>query len=273
MSEHLDRAAEIIGDMIKIAKGESPSEETPPYPFDLEFIVVSFNARPNSETPKIVSHKLRKPTLQQLKDRESQIKSELVSVSSREDEDVSDETAANANLWRKLIVEVKGYKGAEDWRAITDAEKDDMKPGHKSRAIAQMYMGSCTVEGGEDDDVEIGAETWVIRQEIGAGREPAFVVRHSLREPTSPEWEKFKGKALRVSHVRGAKRPRRKINTSLQSYCDLYDAVALSIDGGTVAGQPLGSNNRKAFLAQIDPIWKREIIAVLVATLEGQSSD
>jgi len=257
-----------------ITESQSQAEEAPkPYPFDLEFIAVSFNARPKSETPKIVWHKLRKPTLQQLKDRESQIKSELVSISSREDEDRSDDSAANANLWRKLIVAVKGYRGAADWRELTEAEKEEMKPGHKSRAIAQMYMGSCLVDAAEDDEVGIGAETWVIRQEIGAGREPDFVVRHSLREPTKAEWEKFNGAALRVSHVRGAKRPRRKINTSLQTYCDLYDAILLSIDSGTVGGKAFTPETRKAFLAQIDPTWKREIIATLMATLEGQSSD
>src|SRR5262245_10582027 len=102
------------------------------YPFDLEFISVSFNARPTTEKPKIVQHKLRKPTLQQLKDRENQIKNELVNVSSREDEDITDDTMADANLWRKLIAEVKGYRGAAEWRELSDAEKDEMKPGHKA---------------------------------------------------------------------------------------------------------------------------------------------
>jgi hypothetical protein len=261
MSEAVETAVEKID--------ESPTL----YPFDLEFIDVSFNARPNSETPKIVWHKLRKPTLQQLKERESQIKSELVTVSSREDEDRSDETVANANLWRKLIVAVKGYKGAADWRELSDAEKDEMKPGHKSRAINQMYIGAFVVESGEDDEVSIGAETWIIRHEIGANREPDFVIRHSLREPTQGEWEKFKGAAARMSYVRGAKKPRRKFNTNLQSYCDLYDAVLLSVDGGTVGRQPFSPETRKAFLAQIDPIWKRKIVETFIDTLEGQSSD
>jgi hypothetical protein len=248
--------------------------ETPAlYPFDLEFIAVSFNARPNAETPKIVYHKLRKPTLQQLKDRELQIKNELVSISAREDEDRTDETVANANLWRKLIVAVKGYKDAADWRELSDLEKDEMKPGHKSRAINQMYMGSCVVEAGEDDEVSIGAEVWTIRQEIGAMREPDFVIRHLLREPNENEWVKFKGTAARMSYVRGAKRPRRKFNTSLQSYCDLYDATLLSIDGATVGGRIFTPETRKAFLAQIDPIWKRKIVETFVDTLEGQSSD
>lgn len=254
---------------------ESQTAEAAPklYPLDLNVIVVSFNARPNAETPKIVWHKLKKPTLEQLNERESQIKSELVNISSSEDEDRTDETVANANLWRKLIVAVKGYRSAADWRELSDAEKDAMKPGHKSRAITQMYMGACLVESSEDDEVSIGAETWVIRQEIGAGREPDFVVRHSLREPTQSEWEKFKGTAARMSYVRGSKRPRRKFRTSLKSHCELYDSTMLSIDGATVGGKAFSPETCKAFLSQMDPIWKRKVIETLIDTLEGQSSD
>lgn len=253
---------------------ESQSEaELKLYPFDLEFIEVPFNARPNAEKPKTVWHKLRKPTLQQLKDRESQIKSELVSISSREDEDRSDDRAANANLWRKLIVAVKGYRSATDWRELSDAEKDEMKPGHKARAIEQMYTAAFVVEVGDDDEVCIGAETWVIRQEVGAGREPDFVIRHSLREPTASEWDKFKGTAQRTSYIRGSKRLRRKFNASLQSYCEIYDAILLSVDGGTVGGHVFSAGARKAFLFHVDPIWKRKIIETLINTLEGQSSD
>lgn len=255
-------------------KIEELIEEAPKlYPFDLEFIAVSFNARPNTETPKTVWHKLKKPTLQQLKQHEGQIKSELIGVSSREDEERVDDSIANTNLWHRLILSVRGYRGAADWRTLSDAEKDEMKPGHKSRAIRQMYACVCLVEANEDDDVSIGAETWVIRQEIGAGREPDFVVFHSLREPDKREWEKFKGTARRVSYVRGAKQTRTKINTSLQAYCDLYDSILLSIDGGTVRGQPFSAENRKGFLAEVDPIWKRKIIETLMDTLEGQSSD
>lgn len=265
-------AIEKLDDLI--TESQSRTEENPNlYPLDLEFVSVSFNARPNSEKPKIVWHKLRKPTLDQLNKRESQIRNELVNISSSEDEDRTDETVANANLWRALIVSVKGYRDAADWRELSDAEKDEMKPGHKSRAIAQMYVGACFVEASEDDEVSIGAETWVIRQEIGAGREPDFVVRHSLREPTQGEWEKFKGTAARMSYVRGAKRPRRKFSTSLKSFCDLYDATLLSIDGATVGDKAFSPETRKAFLSQVDPIWKRKIIETLINTLEGQSSD
>lgn len=252
---------------------ESQSEAEPNlYPFDLTHVEVGFNARPNTETPKIVYHKLRKPTLQELKERESQVKAELVSVSNREEEEHTDEISANANLWRKLIVAVKGYREASDWRELSDAEKADMKVGHKSRAIRKMYLGTSLLESG-DDDVSIGAEIWTVRQEIGPQGDPAFIVRHSLREPTEGEREKFRGSARRTSYVRIAKKTHTKIKTSLQAYCDLYDATIISIDGATVGNRPLGAENRKVFLAAIDPLWKRQIIETLMETLEGQLSD
>ncbi|HEX5081674.1 MAG TPA: hypothetical protein VFY40_06500 [Blastocatellia bacterium] len=252
---------------------ESQSTTTPAlYPFDAEFIAVPFNARPDAPKPKIVYHKLRKPTLQQLKDREAQSKTELVSLNDREDEENADNWTATINLWERLIEGVKGYQGGTDWRELTAQEKAEMKPDHKYRAVVQMYAGSVMVEyGDEDADVPIGAETWTIRHEIGAGKEPDFVVRHTLREPNEAEREKFKS-ARRISYVRG-KHTRTRINTNLQAYCDLYDALVLSIEGATVGGAPLTTANRKAFLAQIDAPWKRKIVEVLMNAMGGQSSD
>src|SRR5262245_41298765 len=98
------------------------------YEFDAEFINVGFNARPNAETPAIVFHKLRKPTLQELVEREQQIKYELVEISSREDEIQSDDELANARFWDKIAVAVRGYKGIDDWANLTDEDRAAMRP-------------------------------------------------------------------------------------------------------------------------------------------------
>src|SRR5262245_7840139 len=205
------------------------------YAFDADFISVPINARPSAENPVIVYHKLRKPTLGELIERENQIKYELVEISSREDEIQTEDESANARLWDKIAVAVKGYRGAEDWRDLTDEDKAGMRSGHKSAAIRALYAGTCEVEG-DEDGISIGADTWTVKQSITHGGRkdpPEFVVRHILREPTEAERVKFKRSASSTSYVKGAKTPQVRIKTNLRAFVELYDALIQRIEGAT----------------------------------------
>lgn len=248
-------------------------DETKLYAFD-EDSEVPINARPNSETPLIVYHKLRKPTLQELTERESQIVYEMIEINSREEEMKTDDDVANGKLWDKIILQVRGYRGADDWRELTDEEKAAMRPGHKSTAIRAMYAGTCEVEG-DEDGVSIGPDTWTVKQEIGLTKgDPDYIVRHILREPTEAERSKYKRSASSTSYIKGAKKARVMVRTNLRAYVELYDALMVVVDHGTVAGQAyLGAENRAQFLAAIDPIWKRQVIQTLMSSLEAQISD
>jgi hypothetical protein len=249
--------------------------ETNLYEFDAEFINVGFNANPTAENPHIVYHKLRKPTLAELIEREGQIKYELVEISAREDELQADDEIANARLWDKIAVSVKGYRGADDWRELTDEDKAAMRAGHKTAAIRTMYAGACEIEGG-DDPISIGADVWTVKQAIGVQKDaPDFVVQHILREPTEAERVKFKGAASSTSYVKGAKKSRVRVRTNLKAYVELYDALINLTIGGTVGGSEFGHTpkDKAAFLAAIDPVWKRQIIHCLMSALEAQLSD
>lgn len=243
------------------------------FAFDEAETIVSFNARPNAENPVIVQHKLRKPELKELLEYESQSTYERVSINSREDEVQSDDERANINLWNKLVVAVKGYKGLDDWRALDDEEKATMRVGHKLTAVKALYAGYCEIEEGEGA-VSIGDDTWTVRQNIGVSQDkPDFVVKHILREPTEAERAKFGRSSSSTSQVKGAKRARIKVRTNLKAYVDLYDALIVSIEGGTVNGQTLNASTRKEFLAAVDAMWKLNVVMVLMSALEGQLSD
>lgn len=245
-----------------------------PYAFDADFFEVPFNARPGSDKPLIVYHKLRKPTVAELLDRESQITYEMVEISSREEEIRTDDEMANARLWDKVAVAVKGYKGFDDWHELTPEDRSAMRSGHKSIAIRMLYAGTCEIEG-DEDSVSIGADTWTVRQEIGAKKDPDFVVRHILREPTEAERAKFKRSSSSTSYVKGAKYQQVRIRTNLRAYIELYDALIENVIGGTVGGRGLATDNgfRNQFIPAIDLIWKRQIIQCLMSTLEAQISD
>lgn len=247
------------------------------FAFDDSEIIVAFNARPNAEKPQIVRHKLRKPTLKELMEREDQIKYETVAVSSRENELDSDDETANARLWDKIAVAVKGYKGIDDWAHLAEEHRAAMRPGHKVTAIRALYAGSCEIEG-DEDSVSIGADTWTVKQNIGTDDEnPDYIVRHILREPTEAERQKFKASASRTSYVTGAKKMRIRVRTNLKAHADLYDALIQGIEGATAVkywGDVAHDQGlRSLFLKEVDPMWKRQIIQCLMSALEAQLSD
>ncbi len=244
------------------------------YPFDEQSIEVQFNARPGAETPHVVAHRLRKPTLQELLEREQGVSLEIHEVSNREDTIVSDDEGANCRLWDKLILEARGYRGMDGWTPVTDEMKAAMRAGHKTTAIRGMYAGTASVANDEDGGVSLGGDDWTIRQAIGADTEnPQFEILHILREPTEGERSKFKRAASSAHIVRGAKKSRTKIVTSLRAFVELYDALVIDITGGTVNGQYLSHDNRAQFLAAVDPTWKRLIVQTLLNAIEAALLD
>jgi|SRR5262245_7787437 len=241
------------------------------YPFDADHFEVAFNAQPSADNPRLVYHRLRKPTFEELNDREGQIKYEMVELSSHKDEIQADDETANVRLWDKIIVSVKGYRGAGDWRELTDEEKAQMRPVHKTVAIRAMYAGSCEIEG-DRDYVPIEPEIWTVRQKIGTKEDrPDYVVRHTLREPTEAERVKFRPST--TSYIKGARKMRVQIATRLKPYVELYDALIEGVEGATVGDRPFGELNRAQFLAAIDPMWKRQVIDCLTSALGAQLSD
>lgn len=243
------------------------------YPFDAPFVEVQINARPGGESPVIVSHKLRKPTLNELLDREKAISLEIVDNGNREEQIVTDDEIATCDLWNKIVLEVKGYKGISDYRGLTDSEKQSMRSGHKKTAVLAMYAGSAQVVG-DEDEVTLGANFWTIRQMVGPDQEkPLYTVDHVLREPTESERAKFKRTASKISFVRGAKRPRTKIGADLKAYVEMYDALVTEIEGGSVDDKSFHTSDRGRFLAAIDPTWKRLVVQTLMNALEASLLD
>jgi hypothetical protein len=215
---------------------------------------------------------LRKPTLEELNERESLIKYETVKINSRETEARSDQQAADARLWERVVEAVKGYDGGEEWRDLDDHSKSRFNPSHKSDAINLLYAMKSEIHG-DDDFVPIGPSDWTVRQEIGPNREPDFVVYHVLREPSEEERQRYNRGKSSTAYVAGTRREEARMRTYLKASIELYDALIQEIKGGTVGGDQFSESNRKAFLAAVDPLMKRDAVQTLLAALEAQMSD
>lgn len=238
------------------------------YAYDATEFQVEFNAKPTAPAPVLVAHKLRKPTLAELIEREKQSAYEMIEVSSREDELRVEDEAANCRLWDKLVVAVKGYDGQHDWRPLTDEEKAKMRPGHKSTAIKGLYLGECAIED-DGAGISLGEQTWTVVQTIAG----AYTIRHTLREPTEAERVRFKRTAASTQNVKGTKRAHVRVVGNLGAYVELFDALWQGCEGATVGEHPFSPERRADFLAAIDPVWKRQIVSTLTGALEAALQD
>lgn len=244
------------------------------YPFDPEFIEVSFNAMPGADEPVIVSHRLRKPTTAQLLEREKSVQVTIRELTAREEHIEVTEEDANVALWNEIAVAVKGYRGKAEWTDLTALDRQLMRAAHKQAAVRAMYSGTVAVIG-SDNEVSIGGDEWTVRQSIGPDPDnPRFVVDHVLREPTESERAAFRKRASKVSFVRGSRRPQTKITVDLGAFIQLYDSLIIDVRGATVGGEPYFPEGAKsAFLAAIDPTWKRQVVQKLMDAIEAALLD
>jgi hypothetical protein len=171
------------------------NETMKPFEFDEQIHEISFPATTLKGGTRIVCHRLRKPTLEELNNRESQIKYETTKVNSQETEIKTDQHAADAWLWEKIAQSVKGYGQRDDWQELSEEDKARFNGSHKSDAISLLYSSKSEIEG-DDDYVPIGPAEWTVRQEIGEDEEPDFIVRHIMREPTEAERSRYAGAAM-----------------------------------------------------------------------------
>lgn len=232
----------------------------------------------------ILSHKLGKPTLTQLMERESQSHYETEAISNEEERVSADDEMANARLWDAIATGVKGYRVNKadgspvgDWRPLTDELKRAIPATHKAAAVRGMYQFTCETEtGGDDEGFTLAAEDWTIKQTFGDADFPDYVVRHILRTPTENERREFKRKSSDVRFSKGQRKLKTKVVTHLKAHVELYDLLTTDIQGATWdSGSATNHQVKmdKVDLKIIDPIWKRSVIDCLMREFEAGLSD
>lgn len=242
------------------------------YPIDAKAIDVSFNGRP-SGNPIIISHRLRRPTMAELSEREKSSSISFMEVG-KDEQILTDEESANARLWDQIIVEVSGYDNDQSWRTLTPEEKTKIRTSHKSIAIRAMYLAETTIDGADTDSISLTAGNWTVKHAIGSDPEnPAYVLYHVLREPTESERSKYKRTAVKTSFSRGSKKVTTKITQDLGAFVDLYDNLIQEIRGGSVDGMQWNDFSRNQFLMALDPLWKKMVIQTLMSNIEAALLD
>lgn len=231
---------------------------------------------PDSPTPQFAFHRLRQPTKEEVNEYASTEKSEYEQESKREERIVPGSDAPIIKLWDKIAIAVKGYgklpTPKEEWHILRPEDKAKFRPGNKTAAIRAMYAHFCEVE--REDEIGIGGDEWTVKQSIGMRRsDPDFVIRYRFREPSEAERRTYRSETTTITNSTGLKKPRQRVRSNLKVYAQIFDALILDVEGGTVAGKPFRESDRAAFLDRIDQLYKRDILQTLMGALEADIQD
>lgn len=254
--------------------GTAPAQEAPKlYAFDAAEHIIELNTRPDG-APRIVRHKLRKPTFVELEARDRKQAAETVTHGAEEFIE-STGSAPDLELWGKLCTAAQGYRPKGEW--IEGADLDAIPAAHKLAAIRALHQAEFEVvtDEGELDYFVIGATETKVKQTIGN-----YEIIHTLREMTESERLAFENKSFRASFVRGkGKETRTRIVGNLKAYVDLYDKLIVFIEGGSVDGtswdgwRAATAANAGDFWRAIDPLFKRGVINAMLASQTAIASD
>jgi hypothetical protein len=260
---NIENEAAVINEIDKINNliTQSRAADQPKvYPLDQAEIEVEIS----TTTLKLI-HKLRKPTLAELVERDQQTPFETEEVSNGEDRLNIDDEGPNAKLWDKVALAVEGYRGNGinfgDWASITPELAALIPSGHKSAAIRGLYQTQFELEQEEGEGFALGATSYAVKQILSE-----YTMRHIFRTPTEAERRDFKRRANETRFARGTRKVRTKVLTNLKAYTELYDKLYQAIDGVSADGvtdyRPL-----------IDPIWKRGAVDCVMRSFEASLSD
>jgi hypothetical protein len=179
-----------------------------------------------------------------------------------------DDEAANARLWDKIAVAVKGYRGIDmdpnEWTDVTPQIAGLIPAGHKSPAIRGLYQTNFELEQEEEEGFALEAVSYIVKQTFGD-----YVIRHVFRAPTEAERRDFRRRANETRFARGSRKIRTKILTNLKAYVELYDKLFQWVEGVEIADKaPVAERSRL-----VDPIWKRGAVDCLMRSFEASLSD
>jgi hypothetical protein len=222
-----------------------------------------------------VAHRLLKPKFHQLKDRESKIKNEAITVSKDEIRSVYSEREANAWLWDEIVTHIKGYDigdgDIDGWREV-EMLKRAIPNAHKIAAVEKLYAISARLPEVKEEEEPggfrlVGASDVEVILEIGAEKDPDFVIYHRLRMPGESEWNKY---LMSNSEVREVKTPgsrdkqrRVKVLKNIRADVELYDLIFQDIRGAQVRGSDYTPEKRDLFLPEIDALHKQVVVQAL----------
>jgi hypothetical protein len=201
------------------------------------------------------THMLSRPTPEMMIAREDELQPEIpiAKDGSFALPDATAQEETDAQYYDRIVIKTDGYQGA-------------VPVPHKAAAFQGLFRREIYL----DPECDIFGDEITILEEIGAGDEPDFIIRHTLRQPTEAELKKCR-QSSSGGRLLPDKRGRQKLVTSsnLRSSMRFYNSWLVRIEGATAGGAVYSPEKREEFIAQVDPLIQRKVVSTLVDELTG----
>lgn len=265
--------------------------EQQPLPLDRGSFEVEINVSTSPEREKIVAARLRRPTLEEEVEREQRSATEIRPSGKDGEEYHSDAEAADADLFDRVAVAVKGFRlagepkeAASEWREPSPELKSLIPSNWKALFVRGVRSGEAEISPGleDDEDVVLGASETISVDYFFPSKEDAqFKVVFEVPTPTERERQKFTDEVLRVIYgTRGKKSS--KIVTNLKASVAFFDSLmrrpSARVVGATVQGQSFEQMSASplslaVFLGGIDPLTKAKVVAAALSKFNARLRD
>jgi hypothetical protein len=267
----MDQATEAAIDKITdlLTQSQAVPESAPLlFPLDQKEIVRELEVIYDEDTKITLYHKLKWPDFESLDKRQRQTpyRTQVLGAGRTRSEN-DDGVTANANLWDKFRVQVRGYEwnGADpdEWVDVTDELAAEIPSEHKSEAIVGLFASQFEVERPKAKGFVLGAQSYRVKQTYGP-----YTIYHVFGKPGDKDRRDLGRKSHEVHNQPGTSKGKREVYTNLKPYCDLYDKIFDRLEGVTGADPNIA--RRKDL---INALWKLGAIEALMESFEAPRRD
>jgi hypothetical protein len=213
-------------------------------------------------------HRIKWPSTEALHERQQQTPEKTEHLGANRKRHYSpDGVAANAVLWGKFRLQVKGYAwdgvDPDAWTDVTPALAAEIPPEHKSAAIVGLFASEFTIERPEGKGYALGAQTYRVKQTYGA-----YTIYHVFSKHNENDRREIERKSLDNQYDTGTTRVKQIVFTSLKPYTQFYDKFFVRLEG--VTGKDPNVAQRKDL---VNAIWKQGAVGALMNYFEASRRD
>lgn len=255
-----------LDELINESQSE-PEEETLLFKLDEKDATVEIEVT-DDDFKLILYHRIKWPTAEALNEREQQLTRQNVLLApNRIRSQSADGVAANALLWDKSRLEVKGYEwdgvGADEWVAVTDALAAEIPSEHKSAAIVGLFAATFKVERPEGKGYRLGALTHRVKQTYGP-----YTIYHVIAKHPEHDRREITNKSTDTQIQTGATQGKSTTFTNLKPFIQFYDKFFVRLEG--VTGDDPNIAQRKDL---VSALWKRGAVDALMDYFDASRRD
>lgn len=239
------------------------------FPLDQPEIVRELEVIYDEDTKITLYHKLRWPDFDALDKRQKQTpyRAQVLGAGRTKSEN-DDGVEANARVWDKFRLQVKGYEwngnDPEQWIDVSDELAAEIPSEHKSEAIVGLFASQFEVERAKSKGYRLGAQTYRVKQTYGP-----YTIYHVFNRPADKDRRDLGRKSHEVLNQPGTTKGKREVFTNLKPFCDLYDKIFDRLEGVTGADPSMIAKRKDL----VSPLWKLGAIEALMESFEAPRRD